>query len=144
MLALLLFAFNDLSGKWSTLQDSPTFPTLFCMFATGSLCFGGWWLKDHARASDGKGSAQAASPRWSEGRTFLIGMGVGITNAVGMVLILHAFELGKAGLVSAVVALNVLIVLLYTRFVVKDRFSGLELSGMSMAFVGIIMMRIFS
>ncbi|MDD9267451.1 EamA family transporter [Paenibacillus sp. GCM10023248] len=140
-LALLLFAGNDLSGKWTTLVSAPLFPTLFCMFATGTVCFGLWWLKDQSSREPGREVA-ISSAKWSEQRTFLFGMLVGITNVVGMIFILHGFEHGKAGLVSAVVALNVLIVLLYTRFILKDRFSRLEQSGLALAFIGIVMMKL--
>lgn len=194
LLAMLLFAGNDLSGKWSTLMDAPLFPTLVCMFSSGSICFGLWWLRDMrsmrfaARAagqaaqeiaagsaamavtpanagftggtSNGNAS-QNANPiaaaeakagnsaglvikrSWSFRRTFSVGMAVGITNAVGMMFIVTAFDVGKAGLVSAVTALNVLIVLLYTRFVVKERFSKLETIGISTAFAGILLMRLY-
>ncbi|MBD0380806.1 EamA family transporter [Paenibacillus sedimenti] len=143
LLALLLFAGNDLSGKWSTMVEAPLFPTLFYMFATGTACFGIWWLKDRPRMN-GEETAPAAPAAWNTQRTFLIGMSVGITNVVGMILIIKAFDDGKAGLVSAVVALNVLLVLLYSRFVLKDHFSRLEQSGLTMAFVGIIMMRLYA
>ncbi|NOV02009.1 EamA family transporter [Paenibacillus planticolens] len=137
-LAMILFAGNDLTGKWTTLVSAPLFPTLFCMFATGTVCFGLWWLKDQKQ----EGNQQAAKGNWTERRTFLFGMIVGITNVVGMIFILHGFDHGKAGLVSAVVALNVLIVLLYTRFVLKDRFSRMEQSGLALAFIGILMMKL--
>lgn len=138
VLALLLFAGNDLSSKWTTIVAAPLFPTLFFMFATGTCCFGLWWLKDRA-AVTGKDVVPA---RWTESRTFLIGMIVGITNVLGMIFIIHGFDLGKTGLVSAVVALNVLIVLLYTRFILKDRFSRMEQSGLALAFIGIMMMKL--
>jgi drug/metabolite transporter (DMT)-like permease len=138
VLALLLFAGNDLSSKWTTLVSAPLFPTLFYMFATGTCCFGIWWLRDQTQGK----SKETAPSRWTDCRTFLIGMAVGITNVVGMIFIIHAFDHGKAGLVSAVVALNVLIVLLYTRFVLKDRFSKLEQSGLALAFIGIMMMKL--
>ena len=64
-------------------------------------------------------------------------MVIGITNVIGMILIIHGFANGITGLVSAVVALNVLIVLLYTRFILKDKFSKLEQSGLAIAMVGI-------
>ncbi|MFF2091532.1 EamA family transporter [Paenibacillus sp. NPDC058174] len=217
LLAMLLFAGNDLSGKWSTMMEAQMFPTLVCMFAMGSLCFGLWWLKDlrgerlaaaraigivaaneaFVGATKGDGSegavawkdsasagngtvrgsggaevqiasgtagrsggakvqiASSAVPSaggeaalsslagWSGKRTFLTGLGVGITNAVGMMLIITAFDNGKAGLVSAVTALNVLIVLLYTRFVVKEKFTRLETIGIATAFAGILLMRLF-
>ncbi|MFX3636780.1 MAG: EamA family transporter [Candidatus Pristimantibacillus sp.] len=162
LLAMLLFAANDLSGKWSTMMEAPMFPTLVYMFASGTVCFGLWWLKDkkaeqtqaalagkRLNASEGSGekaviaSVNESPARWSSKRTFMTGMAVGITNAVGMMLIITAFDHGKAGLVSAVTALNVLIVLLYTRFVVKERFTRLETIGISTAFAGILFMRLY-
>ncbi|MNI11696.1 EamA-like transporter family protein [compost metagenome] len=139
VLAMVLFAFNDLSGKWSTMMEAQMFPTLFFMFMMGTCCFGGWWLKDRIQATEKKRNPIS----WSEGRTFVVGMAIGITNAVGMMLIIEAFDYGMAGLVSAVVALNVLLVLLYTRFVVKEKFTRLEVIGMSTAFAGIVIMRLF-
>lgn len=169
VIALLLFAFNDLSGKWSTIMLADQFLTLVFMFGTGSICFALWWLRDvkieRAKRSSmindslltihGKEAAvevaqhtpQAAAletpEQWSNIKTYLIGMGVGITNVLGMIFIISAFEVGKAGLVSAVTALNVLIVLLYTRFVVKDKFTRVELAGIALAFIGILLMRLF-
>ncbi len=178
LLAMLLFAGNDLSGKWSTLEEADLFATMFCMFVTGALCFGVWWLRDrkierdvlllHKQAYEETASAgavtagavtvdgshnrnrnpvdaqrPAAIPAWSGRRTFITGLGIGITNAVGMMFIVSAFAIGKAGLVSAVTALNVLIVLLYTRFVIKEKFKPIEIAGISLAFFGIILMRLF-
>ncbi|OBR63998.1 hypothetical protein A7K91_11425 [Paenibacillus oryzae] len=176
LLAMLLFAGNDLSGKWSTLEEADLFATMFCMFVTGALCFGVWWLRDRriemdvlllhkqareetasagavtagAPTADGNhnqtpadGGNPAVTTGWSGRRTFVTGLGIGITNAVGMMLIVSAFAIGKAGLVSAVTALNVLIVLLYTRFVIKEKFKPVEIAGISLAFLGIILMRLF-
>jgi hypothetical protein len=156
LLSLVMFACNDLSGSWSTKLAAPLFPTLFFMFTSGSVCYGIWWMKDRfarksfsmaAAASDVSVAAvevsvTAAAKSWSERRTFLTGMLVGTTNAVGMMMIVTAFDLGKTGLVSAVTALNVLIVLLYTRFVVKERFTRLEVTGMACAFGGILFLRL--
>ncbi|MBD2869225.1 EamA family transporter [Paenibacillus sp. IB182493] len=163
LLAMLLFAGNDLSGKWSTMTEAELFPTMFFMFVTGASCFGLWWLRDarqgrsmaadRAMAREGAAlrisgqaageAAAAGTGAWSAGRTFLVGLAVGTTNAFGMMLIVTAFDLGKAGLVSAVTALNVLIVLLYTRFVVKEKFKKTEVAGISLAFAGIVLMRLF-
>lgn len=137
VIALLLFAANDLSSKWTTLVHASLFPTLFFMFATGTICFAIWWWKDKKNAAQ-----QTAVTTWTERKTFLFGMGVGITNVMGMILIIHGFANGITGLVSAVVALNVLIVLLYTRFILKDKFSKLEQSGLAIAMVGILMMKL--
>ncbi|WP_138754259.1 EamA family transporter [Paenibacillus sinopodophylli] len=157
LLAMLLFAANDLSGKWSTIMKADLFPTMFFMFITGAACFGLWWLRDLRRelalqthetsntdlAWREVGATSQHKPFWGAKRTYLVGLAVGTTNAVGMMLIVTAFDLGKAGLVSAVTALNVLIVLLYTRFVVKERFTPLEVTGISLAFAGILLMRLF-
>ncbi|MCM3626522.1 EamA family transporter [Paenibacillus glycanilyticus] len=153
LLSLVMFACNDLSGSWSTKLEAPLFPTLFFMFTSGTACYGIWWLKDRLASSrHGLAAATAgvsataevsvSAKTWSERRTFLTGMLVGTTNAVGMMMIVTAFDLGKAGLVSAVTALNVLIVLLYTRFVVKERFTRLEVTGMTCAFAGILFLRL--
>jgi drug/metabolite transporter (DMT)-like permease len=139
VIALFLFAGNDLSSKWTTLVHAALFPTLFYMFTTGTICFAIWWWRDKKQ-----GSAQRATVnnKWTEGRTFLLGMAIGITNVVGMIMIIHGFAHGKTGLVSAVVALNVLIMLLYTRFILRDKFSKLEQSGLAIAMVGMLMMKL--
>ena len=163
LLAMLLFAANDLSGKWSTIMEADLFPTMFFMFVTGAGCFGLWWLRDlqkerapvfqrassagrevHVSQHDSGSHAGGKSPlSWSSKRTYLIGLAIGTTNALGMMFIVTAFDLGKAGLVSAVTALNVLIVLLYTRYVVKEKFKPVEIAGISLAFAGILLMRLF-
>lgn len=184
LLAMLMYAGNDLTGKWSTMLEAETFPTLVTMFVTGALCFGAWWLVDRRKgrrggsaASDGAAAAGqppgqppvrthaaadasqdaagepaaaaaalAAKPRtaaWGEGRTFAAGMVIGVANTAGMLFILSAFGLGKAGLVSAVVALNVPLILLYARFVVKEKFARNETYGILLSFVGILLMRLF-
>lgn len=161
LLAMLLFAANDLSGKWSTIAEADLFWAMSCMFVTGSICFALWWLRDRIYEHKLKAKAMANakansyakveeiaaakehSAAWSSRRTFLVGMAVGTTNAVGMMLIVTAFEHGIAGLVSAVVAMNVLLVLLYTRFVVKEKFSKVEVAGITLAFAGILLMRFF-
>lgn len=155
LLAMLLFAGNDLSGKWSTLLEAELMPTLFCMFATGTVCFGLWWMADRRRemtvmnetaAAAETGVAMSAAgvvrTSWSGGRTFVTGLAIGLTNTAGMLLIVPAFDLGKAGLVSAVVALNVPLVLLYTRFVVKEKFSTAETAGILLSLAGILLMRL--
>ncbi|MFC4778830.1 EamA family transporter [Paenibacillus sp. GCM10023252] len=136
MLATVLFACNDLSGKYSTIINGPLFPTLFFMFLTGAVCFGGWYVYDRRHHSE-------VVHNWSVRRTFLTGMGVGTTNVLGMVLLLNAFELGTTGLVSAVAASSVIVVLLYTRFAIKEPFTVPETAGIITAFVGILMMRLF-
>lgn len=93
-----------------------------------------------AAASD---DAAPGKAHWTPRRTFLAGLVVGLTNISGMVFILSAFETGITSLVSAVIALNVLIILLYTRLYLRERFTPLELTGMATAFVGIVLLRVF-
>ncbi|CAG7650954.1 EamA family transporter [Paenibacillus allorhizosphaerae] len=85
---------------------------------------------------------EVAAPRWSVKKTFLWGLFVGISNICGMMLILPAFKLGVTGLVSAVIAMNVIIVLLYARFVLKEKFSRLETGGLMCAIIGILILRL--
>jgi drug/metabolite transporter (DMT)-like permease len=139
-IALLLFAGNDLTSKWTTMVHASLFPTLFFMFATGTACFAIWWWKDKKTSSPQQSANRLST--WSERKTFFFGMIVGITNVLGMILIIHGFANGITGLVSAVVALNVLIVLLYTRFILKDKFSKMEQSGLAIAMVGMLMMKL--
>lgn len=146
LLAMLFFALNDLSSKQSTLLGADTFPTLFFMFATGSFLFGGWWLldrkKNKAHASAEMAAAAEKLP-WSERRTFLWGMLVGTTNAGGMMAMMAAFTTGVTGLVSAVASTNVLLVLLYTRLATKEKFTGLELTGIASLLTGVAVLRMF-
>ncbi len=145
LLAMLFFGFNDMSSKWSTMLGADTFPTLFWMFATGAVLFlAAWRLERRGAASTArrqKPSTEGEAP-WGSGRTFGVGLMIGTTNAIGMVLLLNAFAVGVTGLVSAVVALNVLLILLYTRLVVKERFTPRELSGMALALAGVLLLRL--
>ncbi|PZD94123.1 EamA family transporter [Paenibacillus sambharensis] len=147
LLTTLFFGLNDMAGKWSTMLDAATFPTLVGMFATGTVLFGLSYISGTAKrrraAADNSRVIAEAAAQWSRGKTFGIGMAVGITNSIGMVFILQAFDLGVTGLVSAVVAMNVVVILLYTRIVVKEKFTRKELTGMILAICGIILLRLF-
>lgn len=167
MLTMLFFAGNDLSSKWSTMLEAEKSPTLIMMFLTGTVCFGGWWLLEQrglrkntkqealaiAYISNSSITSNQATEVHSEGTlgvksyskaaTFGIGLAVGITNAVGMILILQAFQIGKTGLVSAVIALNVVMILIYTRFVVREKFTKLEVTGMVFTLCGILLIHLF-
>lgn len=140
LLAMLFFAGNDLSTKWSTMLHADPYHTLVFMFVTGSVCFGVLWLVN--RSKEQKYSSQALL-NYSNRKTFCIGLLVGITNAVGMILIIQAFSLGKTGLVSAVIALNVVLILLYTRFIVKEKFTTTQIIGIVLAFCGILLIHLF-
>lgn len=146
LLAMLFFGLNDMTGKQSTLLGADTLPTMFYMFTAGSLLFGLWWAlaKRRNAARELAAAAEHAVQPWSERKTFLWGMAVGLTNTFGMMLIITAFSYGITGLVSAVVSLNVLVILLYTRIYTKERFKRLELAGIVMSLCGIMVLRLFS
>ena len=74
--------------------------------------------------------------------TLLWGMVVGTSNISGMLLIVPAFRLGTTGLVSAIVALNVIIFLLYARLILKEKFSALETAGAALAIAGLLILRL--
>jgi drug/metabolite transporter (DMT)-like permease len=144
LLAMFFFAFNDLSGKQAMLLHSAIFPTLFMMFITGSVCFGSLWLLGRMRTNGQKIAVAdtVGEQPWKASKTFLWGMLVGITNATGMILLLPAFKLGITGLVSAVTAMNVLLILFYSRVFLKELLSRREFFGICLAFVGVILLRL--
>lgn len=139
LLAALFFAFNDLLGKQSTRLDADMFATLTLMFGFGSGLFAFSWLKNRQVVAH---YDEGTHPRWSEMRTFVCGLAVGLTNVAGMMAILSAFALGAAGLVSAVTAMNILIILLYSRIFLKESFSRQEILGLTAALVGILILRL--
>jgi len=160
LLAMLFFGLNDTMGKQAMLLEADVLPTLFFMFITGSMLFLGNWLimrrklkaetrgRDQmAAASDSKPSSSSRMPQaaatWPLRKVFAWGLVVGLTNVSGMIFILPAFKLGVTGLVSAVVALNVLMILFYTRITSRAKFRRLELIGIICSFVGILLLRLF-
>lgn len=146
LLAMLFFGLNDISSKQSMLLEADIFPTLSLMFTTGSLLFYIFWMKKRVHRNSliamSHPNQENKPPQWKSSSTFLWGMIVGLTNVSGMSLILPAFALGITGLVSAVMALNVLIILLYLRIFLKVKFNRLELTGMSFALAGILILRL--
>lgn len=139
LLAALFFAFNDLLGKQSTLLEADTFATLTSMFGFGSFLFAMSWLVKRKKSLAAQDDSQA---NWSEIKTFSCGLLIGMTNVAGMVAIISAFALGNTGLVSAITGMNILIILLYSRIVLKESFSRQELLGLTTAFLGVIVLRL--
>lgn len=147
LLAMVFFGLNDMAGKMSTKLEAELFPTLFYMFTIGSISFAVWWMIDKNRKRKGKANntyeSTSEQGKWNERQTFFSGMAIGLTNFFGMILIITAFKFGITGLVSAVVAMNVLLILLYTRVFVKEKFRRLEVIGMSICIIGMIALRLF-
>ncbi|MBB1407050.1 DMT family transporter [Pseudoalteromonas sp. SG44-5] len=139
LLAALFFSFNDLLGKQSTLLEADTFATLTSMFGFGSLLFAiSWLVSNKKQASD----ANDSRPNWSPVKTFSCGLLIGLTNVAGMVAIISAFAIGNTGLVSAISGMNILIILLYSRIILKESFTRQELLGLTTAFIGVIVLRL--
>jgi len=164
-LAMLLYSFTDLSSKQSVLVGASMLPVLTMMFATGTVLFLGMYVADQVRKSRGKKEAvndtasnpenqqpalAAAAPdlaapaAWTMRRTLLWGMTVGLTNIAGMVLMLNALQEGVTGIVSAITAMSVIVVILYARFYLKETMSRREALGILLAFAGIVVLRLAS
>jgi drug/metabolite transporter (DMT)-like permease len=139
LLAALCFALNDLFGKQSTRLEADMFSTLTLMFGFGSFLFAMSWLQN--RQIDPHDENNTA-PRWSDIKTFCCGLMVGLTNVAGMMAILSAFAIGTTGLVSAIAAMNILIILLYSRVFLKEVFSRQEILGLVAALAGILILRL--
>jgi len=138
LLAALCFALNDLLSKQSTRLDADMFGTLTLMFGFGSVLFAISWLKGRKKSMP----ESIQSTRWSSSKTFCCGLVVGLTNVAGMMAIISAFAIGTTGLVSAISAMNILIILLYSRVVLKESFSRQEVLGLTAALVGILILRL--
>lgn len=160
ILAMLFFGFNDTMGKQAMLWEADVLPTLVCMFSTGAILFlTRWHLNERKTVSaaaaaiakqetaatreGGTAGTGAAAATWPLKKVFAWGLVVGLTNVSGMIFILPAFKLGVTGLVSAVVASNVLMILFYTRITTRIKFTRLEFTGIILAFSGIILLRLF-
>ena len=139
LLAAICFACNDLLSKQSTRLDADLFATLTLMFGFGSFLFAISWLKKR-HVIDYK--LDDPRPRWSDIKTFGCGLIVGLTNMIGMVLLISAFAMGTTGLVSAICAMNILIVLLYSRVILKESFTRQEIIGLCAALIGILILRL--
>ncbi|WP_248930059.1 EamA family transporter [Paenibacillus hamazuiensis] len=152
------FGITDLASKQATLLKAETLPTLSVMYVTGMLLFGLTWMLSKKRTAAARGEVAAsreeaggpveashkaaAKAPWNFAKTVQWGMVVGLTNIFGMMLIMPAFRLGVTSLVSVVVAMNVVFVLLYARFGLKERFTRLELWGLFIVIVGIVILRL--
>lgn len=140
LLAMLFFGFNDTTAAWTTRLGADIFPTLSLMFATGTVCFGSWWLADRR---DARAQARiAAASGWRSGKTFVFGMFVGLLNIAGMYFTFTAMRGGAAGLVSAILAMNIIVILLYIHFFTANRLRFIEWVGVVLALIGIVIVQL--
>ena len=142
LLAALFFSFNDLLSKQSTRLEADTFATLTAMFSFGSLLFAISWLTSRKQDLPVSSKNNNLQPHWSGIKTFSAGLFIGLTNVAGMFSLISAFATGTTGLVSAISGMNILIILLYSRLVLKDSFTRQELIGLTTAFIGVIVLRL--
>lgn len=147
IITLISFGLTDVASKQAVLWGGETIPTLVIMYATGMVLFFISWLWGrNKRSSDEAQKEPGNSPdtksNWSFSKTILWGLVVGVSNISGMLLLLPAFKLGVTGLVSAVVAMNVLIILFYARLFLKEKFNRQETAGIICAFCGMILLRL--
>ncbi|RUT45292.1 EamA family transporter [Paenibacillus anaericanus] len=162
LLTMLFFGLTDLSSKQATLLGASTLPVLAVMYGTGATLFGTQWAINRLKASrhtmriaaaEVEGSVLDADTapetvvvpvQWSNGKTLGWGMFVGISNIAGMVFLIPAFREGVTGIVSAISAMNVVFVLLYARFYLKEVMSRREIMGLSLALAGIVLLRLLA
>lgn len=143
LITVLFFGLNDTTSKQAMRWQAGVLPTGFNMFATGALLFAFVWLIQKTKTSEKDPEPNPSSKPWSLGATFLWGMTVGLTNFCGIYLGIHAMVNGIAGLVSAVLTLNVIIILIYARIRLKEYWSRKDWIGMALSICGVLMLRLF-
>ncbi|HEY4391045.1 MAG TPA: DMT family transporter [Paenibacillus sp.] len=154
LLTMLFFGMTDLTSKQATLSGASTLPLLSVMYGTGAVLFGTQWAISQYRTSkkavaETEGSvsneqADSAPVQWSRGKTLGWGLFVGISNIAGMIFLIPAFRGGVTGIVSAISAMNVVFVLLYARFYLKETMVRREIIGLLTALIGILLLRLLA
>lgn len=156
ILTMLFFGFSDVSIKQSTIAGAATLPALIIMYVTGTVLFGITWAisyakikstvqeKDQYKEAPNKTTQQNNIPHWTLKRTLGWGMFVGITNIAGMMFLFPAFREGITGIVSAISAMSVALVILYAHFYLKENMSKREITGLIVTVVGILVLRLTS
>jgi drug/metabolite transporter (DMT)-like permease len=142
LLCMFFFGLTDILTKQATLWKAQILPSLVLMYATGTLLFFLSWLWDNKRNI---AESSACTPQlWPTFKTIRWGLIIGLSNISGMLLIMPAFKLGVTGLVSTVLAMNVLIIIFYARIFLKEKFSRLEVGGIASAITGVVILRLFT
>ena len=141
VLTLVAFGFHDLTGKLVTREAAPRLWALLVLFATASLLV---LALEAARRTRARAIAAQPSPApWPFARTFAFGLLAGTLHFFGTFLLMHAFETGITGLVSALVSLNVVLVIAYAGIVLRERFTRNTWLGMALALIGVIVLSAF-
>lgn len=143
ILTMFFFGLTDTLSKQSVLWNAATFPTLSYMFITGSILFTIQRLRSMKKTPSVLVHEQPVQA-YTPARTIAWGMFVGLSNVTGMFFMLTAMEGGPTGLVSAVSATSVLMILGYARFMLKELLSRRQWTGIAMAVLGLFVIRLLS
>jgi drug/metabolite transporter (DMT)-like permease len=148
LLCMFFFGLTDILTKQATLWDAEPLPAIILLYATGSLLFFLSWLwdsKSKTHSANVEAENPALAPKlWPAFKTIRWGFIIGLSNISGMLFIMPAFKLGVTGLVSTILAMNVLIIIFYARIFLKEKFSRLEICGIAFAIAGVVILRVFS
>jgi drug/metabolite transporter (DMT)-like permease len=141
LLTLVLFGLHDISGQYSMKADAPQMWSLFMLFVTAAVFVGVMGVIQKMRA---RGAVrEAAVPgQWSVVRTFATGMMIGLFHMGGTFFLMRAFDIGMTGLVTAVVSMNVVLIIAYAGVFLKERFALKEWIGMLAALVGVVVLSV--
>lgn len=142
VLTLVAFGFHDLTGKLVTREAAPRLWALLVLFATASLLVLALEAARRTRTRALPAPSSAPTP-WPLARTLAFGMLAGTLHFFGTFLLMHAFKTGLAGLVSALVSLNVVLVIAYAGIVIRERFTRNTWLGMALALIGVIVLSAF-
>ncbi|QTH45370.1 EamA family transporter [Cohnella sp. LGH] len=151
LLTMFFFGLTDVSSKQATLLEAATLPVLTMMYGTGAVGFAGLYLWNNWKSSRNNIEdeklriatyGRATSGLWAKKHTLIWGLFIGISNVAGMIFLMSAFRLGTTGLVSAISSMNIVIVLLYARFYLKETLGFRVGSGLTLALVGVLILRL--
>jgi drug/metabolite transporter (DMT)-like permease len=141
LLTLVLFGLHDISGQFSMKADAPQMWSLFMLFVTAAVFVGVMGVIQKMRAR-GVASEAAVPGQWSVVRTFATGMMIGLFHMGGTFFLMRAFDIGMTGLVTAVVSMNVVLIIAYAGVFLKERFALKEWIGMLAALVGVVVLSV--
>ncbi|BBI35570.1 hypothetical protein KCTCHS21_49690 [Cohnella abietis] len=142
LLAMLAFGINDLLSKKAVTSGALSHQLLAVSFFTGTLLLLIQWRLQVR--SNGRSLDSERRTLWSATQTIGYGLGAGTINAIGLFLLLAAFQTGLAALVSAISSAGVILVVLYSRLFLGERLSAPAAAGITLVFCGIILLRLLS
>lgn len=149
LLAILFYSFTDLASKQALLYGAYIMPTLTSMFITCSILFSISYIISNIKKDKIindtviKQVTSSSQNSWTIHKIFLLGIGMGLINITAMILKLAAFHTGITGVVSAIIALSIIIVMIYARLYLKESINRAEVYGLILALIGIVIIKGF-